>query len=387
MVRTGLMELLDGRLDLLAGRRIGLVTHPAAVLPDLTGAIPALIDAGVRLAALFGPEFSFSGAPIDGEFVADMSHHHTGLPVYTLYAENPEPTPKMLANLDALVLDLQITGTRYSFFLSVLYYMLRAAADAGLPVFILDRPDPLNGVAVEGPLFGSRAESSEGVTPIPVRHGMTPGELSLYMNTTYALNANLTITPMHGWRREMWFDETGLPWAPPLPDLPRLSTAMVYPGMCFFTRTNLSDGRGTALPFEVVGAPWLDGEALASRLNRLALPGVAFRPHIFRPMAYKFKGQVCEGVQVHVLERDVFRPVLTGLHLLSACRELSLDSFEFLPPPMEAQPPFMDLPACTTRIRHFLESGQAVDDLMAEWQPALEHFEQQRDPYLLYNGD
>src|SRR5512133_714516 len=220
MIRTGLSVLLEERLDLLAGRRVGLVSHAAAVLPDLTDIVDALLDAGVQLAALFGPQHGFSGVSMEDETArlqADSVDRRTGLPVHSLFGELQEPAPLMLTGLDALVVDFQDVGARYYTFLSTLYYVMHAASDAELPVFVLDRPNPIGGVMVEGPLVEVGMETTPGAAPIPIRHGMTLGELALYMNTEFKLGAALTVIPMQGWLRSMWFDETGLPWVPPSP--------------------------------------------------------------------------------------------------------------------------------------------------------------------------
>ncbi len=384
MVRTGLLVLLEERLHLLAGRSVGLVSHSAAVLPNLTGIIDAMIDAGVKLAAIFAPEHGFAGVEPAGAQVADGVDHHTGLPVFSLYGEVTEPTPAMLSGLDALVIDFQGVGARYYTFLSTIYYVLRGAGRTGIPVFLLDRPNPINGIDIEGPLIERGMESFVGIAPIPIRHGMTLGELALFMNAELDLRAPLTVIPMQGWQRGMWFDEIGLPWAPPSPAMPHLSTATLYPGTCFLEGTNVSEGRGTSLPFEVAGAPWLEGRALAERLNRLVLPGVRFREHSFVPAGGKFAGEVCDGVQVYVLVRQIFQPVLTGLHLVAACRELALEAFEFLPPGVEGKPLHLDLLAGTARVREFLTAGRPVDEIASNWQPAAEAFALVREPYLLY---
>jgi uncharacterized protein YbbC (DUF1343 family) len=384
MVRTGLMVLLEDRLDVLAGRKVGLVSHTAAVLPDLTGIVDALLDAGVKLAVLFGPEHGFAGAAPEGARVADGVDRHSGLPLYSLYGGVKEPAPAMLAGLDALVVDFQDVGARYYTFLSTVYYVLHGASGAGLPVFLLDRPNPINGLVIEGPLVEPGLESFVGIAPIPIRHGMTLGELALFMNAELNLGADLTVVPMQGWQRAMWFDETGLPWVQPSPAMPHLSTATLYPGMCFVEGSNLSEGRGTPLPFEIAGAPWLDGRALAERLNMLVLPGVRFRPHTFRPTGSKFAGQVCGGVQVHVFDRLTFHPVLTGLHLLAAARELALESFEFLPPEVEGKPLHLDLLAGTAHLREYLLAGQTVEEIASDWTPVSEEWARIREPYLLY---
>jgi uncharacterized protein YbbC (DUF1343 family) len=384
VVKTGLSALLAERLDMLAGRRVGLVSHAAAVLPDLTGIIDALIDAGVRLAVIFATEHGFGGAVAAGMQVADGLDRHTGLPVVSLYGAVNEPTPAMLAGLDALVIDFQDVGARFYTFLSTIYYVLRAAGQAGLQVFVLDRPNPINGVAIEGPLVERGMQSFVGIAPIPIRHGMTLGELALYVNGEFELGAPLTVVPMQGWQRGMWFDDTGLPWVLPSPAMPHLSTAALYPGTCLIEGTNLSEGRGTSLPFEIAGAPWLDGRLLANKLNNLALPGVRYREHTFQPTTSKFAGQVCEGVQAHVFDRLGFRPVLTGLHLLAACHKLAPDAFAFLPPATAGSPPHMDFLAGSASVRESLSAGKPVDEIIRDWQPVSEEFARVREPYLLY---
>ncbi len=387
MVRTGLSVFLETRLPELAGQRVGLVSHAAAVLPDLTGIVDALRSAHVKVSTLFGPEHGFSGSAVDGAAVGHTTDRRTGLPVYSLYAAAKEALPdkRMLANLDALVVDFQDVGVRFYTYSSTLYFVLQSAGQAGMPVFVFDRPNPVNGIAMEGPLLQPGFESFVGMLHTPVRHGLTLGELALFMNHEYRLNAPLTVVPMQGWQRAMWFDQTGLPWVIPSPAMPSLSTATVYPGMCFLEGTNLSEGRGTALPFELAGAPWLDGYALADRLNRRGLRGVRFRPHTFLPASSKYAGQMCEGVQVHVVDRSVFEPLRVGLHLLAACRQLAPEEFTFLPAgPTEGHPHF-DLLAGSSKLREHLQAYGPVDDLVATWAPDLNRFAKTRQPYLLYH--
>jgi len=387
MVKTGLDVLIHERLDLLRGRRVGLVTHPAAVRPDLTGALDALLNAGVQVVALFGPEHGLDGSAADGAAVGNMLHRRTGLPVYSLYGPTKEPTPAMLdgAGVDVLIFDMQDVGARFYTFISTLFHVLRGAANAGRPVIVLDRPNPINGgCAIEGPLVEPGLASFVGIAPIPIRHGLTVGELAGYFDRMFGLGVELTVVEMRGWQRAMWFDQTGRPWVPPSPAMPHLSTATVYPGTCLAEGANLSEGRGTALPFEVVGAPWLDGYELAQTLNRLDLPGVRFRPTRFAPSASKYAGQSCSGVQVHVTDRDAFRPVATGLHLLAACRAQRPDCFEFLPTSWEGRPPHFDLLAGTPRLRQGLEAGEPVETLVREWTGDVACFERTRRACLLY---
>lgn len=384
MVQPGLSVLINDRLDLLAGKRAGLVSHAASVLPDLTGIVDALLGAGVNLSALFAAEHGFAGIVGDGMPVADQVDRRTGLPVHSLYGGALEPQPAALEDVDVLIYDFQDVGVRFYTFISTLYYVLRAAGKAGKPVIVLDRPNPVTGTRIEGPLLQPGFESFIGVVPIPVRHGMTIGELALLMNGEYGLGAPLAVVPMQGWERGMWFDQTGLPWVLPSPGMPHLSTAVVYPGTCFFEGTNLSEGRGTGLPFEIAGAPWLDGYELARRLNRLELPGVRFRPHTFHPAWSKHAGQVCEGVQVHVVERGAFQALRAGLHLVAACREQAPGAFEFLADSVEGRLPHFDLLAGSARAREHLQRSAAVDELVRSWAGDEETFAHLREPYLLY---
>jgi len=383
-VETGLARLVAEGGALLAGRRAGLVTHPAAVLPDLSSSLDALLEAGVRLTALFGPEHGFDGSVADGEAVGDAHDHRTGLPVFSLYGANREPTAGMLAGVDVLVFDVQDVGVRFYTFISTLYHVLAAAGRYGRSVIVLDRPNPIGGVTVEGPLLAPGLESFVGIAPIPIRHGMTVAELARYFNTEYRLGADLEVVGMAGWRRATWFDATGLPWVPLSPGMPHLATATVYPGMCFIEGTNLSEGRGTTTPFEVVGAPWLDGHALAQALNRLALPGVRFRPTYFVPSASKHAGVTCGGIQVHVTDRLAFRPVETGLHVVAACRGQAPDRFEFLASSWEGLPPHFDLLTGDAALREGLLAGASVAGLVAGWSTVAAAFLEARQPYLCY---
>ena len=384
MIETGLDLLINERLDVFLGRRIGLVTHPAAVTRDCTSALDALLGAGAELAALYGPEHGFDGSAADGAPVGDAVDPRTGLPVFSLYGPIQEPTPAMLADVDALVFDMQDVGARFYTFISTLFYVLRGAAKAGKPVIVLDRPNPINGERIEGPLVDPGLESFVGIVPIPIRHGLTTGELARYVNAEYQLKADLTVVEMRGWKRENWFDRTGLPWVAPSPGMPHLMTATVYTGMCFVEGTNLSEGRGTALPFEIVGAPWLDGYELAQSLNRLGLPGVRFRPLYFVPSASKHTGQKCSGVQLHVTDRDAFRPVITGLHVVAACRAQAPERFEFLGSSWEGRPPHFDLLTGVAAVREGLAGGKAVREVPAAWPEIEAEFARKREPYLLY---
>jgi uncharacterized protein YbbC (DUF1343 family) len=376
MVKTGLDILTHEQADLLADQRVGLVSMPAAVLPELTSSLEALRSADINITALFGPEHGFRGAALDGTTVANATYPPTGLPVYSLYGATYEPTAEMLAKVETLVFDMQDVGVRFYTYLSTLFYVLRSAGKAEKPVFVLDRPNPITGTRVEGGPIAPGFESFVGIINIPMRHGMTLGELARFMNAEYTLHADLHVIEMYGWHREMWFDETDLPWVPTSPAMPHLSTATAYPGMCLLEGTNLSLGRGTALPFEICGAPWLNGDVLAETLNRLPLTGVHFRATSFTPSASNHAGSECHGVQVHVMDRAALRPVEMGLHLIAATRCLSGEAWMWNP--------HFDRLAGGRGLRPALEAGISVAEIVATWEESISAFAHQREKYLLY---
>jgi uncharacterized protein YbbC (DUF1343 family) len=376
MVKTGLDILVHEQADLLSNQRVGLVSMPAAVMPDLTSSLDALRSIGTHIAALFGPEHGFGGAALDGTHVYDSNDPHSGLPVFSLYGAINEPTTEMLSNLDLLVFDMQDVGVRFYTYLSTLFYVLRAAGKANKPVFVLDRPNPITGNRVEGAPMDTGFQSFVGIIKIPMRHGMTLGELACYMNSEFGFQADLHVIEMKSWQREMWFDETALPWVPTSPAMPHLSTATLYPGMCLLEGTNLSLGRGTALPFEVCGAPWLDGHALAEELNRLQLPGVHFRATAFTPCASNHAGSQCQGVQVHITDRDSLRPVEMALHLITVARCLSGEAWMWNP--------HFDRLAGGSGLRSALDARASVAEIVATWEESTSRFFRQREKYLIY---
>lgn len=317
-VRIGLERLLDEELHLVRGSRVGLVASASSIDANLTSSVERLYGSDrFRLAALFGPEHGIRGDAQAGDHVATYTDKVTGLPVYSLYGQTRKPTRDMLQNLDVMVFDLQDGGVRFYTYLSTLVYVLQAAAEAGLPAFVLDRPNPITGTILEGGKLDAAYSSFVGMYPIPIRHGMTAGEMARYLNDTFHIGCDLTVVQMEGWRRNMWFDETGLPFVPPSPNIPTVSTLTVYPGTCLAEGTNLSEGRGTTKPFEYIGAPFLDAETVAEAMNALEIPGVRFRPVYFTPTFSKYENQRCAGVHVYVIERNVFRPVEATLHLLA----------------------------------------------------------------------
>jgi beta-N-acetylhexosaminidase len=389
-VKTGLEVLLASRPDLLAGHRIGLISHPAAVLPDLTASVDALTSAGVDLAALYGMEHGFAGSVADGHEVGHATDQRSGLPVYSLYGATREPSAEMLAGVDALLFDVQDVGVRFYTFISTLFYVLRAAGRHGCPVVVLDRPNPIGGIAVEGQLLEPGFESFVGIARLPIRHGLTVGELARFFNAEYALGADLTVVEMDGWRRGMTFDQTGLQWVPTSPAMPHLSTARVYPGMCLLEGTNVAEGRGTALPFEQCGAPWIARYTLAAALDRLDLPGVRFRPTVFQPSASKHAGHACEGVQTHVTDPSAFQPVATGLLLLATLIQMYRGRFEWASyERAEGERRYhFDALMGTDRIRRELDDASdpvsTAQSLIFEWAADEAEFRQERLPYLIY---
>ena len=264
-----------------------------------------------------------------------FEHPVLHVPVYSLYGEHREPTAEMLADIEVLLVDLQDIGSRYYTFIWTLYLCLRACARAGIQVVVLDRPNPINGLTTEGPVLDPDYRSFVGMHPLPIRHACTIGELAEKFRSEEFTNCKLTVLPMRNWDRAMWFDDTGLPWVMPSPNMPTLDTAAVYPGMCLLEGTNISEGRGTTRPFEIFGAPFIDAPSLCRDLNARELPGVIFRENYFQPTFHKFAGEVCAGAQLHVVDRTTFRPFATGVEVIKRIRHLYPDKFQWKQPPYE----------------------------------------------------
>ena len=403
-MKPGIEVLLEARLDLLRGRRVGLITNPTAVDARLRSTAELLrAHPEINLVALYGPEHGVRGDAQAGEYVPFYRDSHLGLPVFSLYGETQRPPadmltridaymreydtrhdgktvePRMLESIEVMVFDLQDVGTRVYTYVATMAYAMQAAAEAGIPFVVLDRPNPITGAAMEGPILRFPEYSSFiGLYPVPLRHGMTAGELARLFNARFLPRpARLKIVPMDGWRRGDWFESTGLPWVLPSPNLPSVDAAVVYPGQVMLEGTNLSEGRGTTRPFELCGAPWLDGNVLARVLNTLDLTGVRFREAWFTPTFSKFAGKRCGGVQLHVRDREAFQPVLTTIALLAEVRRLAGDRLEF-------HGDYFDRVLGHARVREGLLAGLPATALAAEWQPELRAFSALRDEYLLY---
>jgi uncharacterized protein YbbC (DUF1343 family) len=321
------------------GARVGALLHPASVSSRLEHASRILERHNndlFQLRALFGPQHGFLGQTQDN-MVEWKSYEDRRLriPVYSLYGQHREPTAEMLDGLDALVIDLQDVGARYYTFIWTMYLCMRACERSGLAVVVLDRPNPINGVTTEGPVLDVNYRSFVGMHPIPVRHAKTVGELAQQFRDEAFQKCRLSVLAMKGWQREMWFDQTGLPWVVPSPNMPTLDTATVYPGMCLLEGTNISEGRGTTRPFEIFGAPFIDAERLCEELNKLQLEGVFFRENHFEPTFHKFAGQLCGGAQLHVIDREIFQPFRIGVEIIKYIRKTYPEHFQWKQPPYE----------------------------------------------------
>ncbi len=397
-VLPGLDVLVAEKLTLLRGRRVGVLCHPASVAADLTHTVDRLIQAGVKPVRLFGPEHGVRGEAQDMIGVDAERDSRTGIPVVSLYGETVEsltPKPETLADLDVLVIDLQDIGSRYYTYIWTMALAMGAAAQAGIQVVILDRPNPLGGVAIEGGDVSPGFESFVGLGSIPNRHGLTIGEVARLVKSGLPwggarfagpMDVDLAVVPMTGWRRRDSFDATGLPWILPSPNMPTPDTAFVYPGLCLLEGTNVSEGRGCTRPFEIIGAPFVDGYRLAERMSAYDLPGVRFRPLSFRPTFHKHAAQSCFGIQLHVIDRTMFRPYRTGVVLLRELWATAGDGFAWRTEPYEfvADKLAIDLLAGNDAVRLGVERGLPPEEIFASWIPAERAFAERRRPHLLY---
>ena len=387
-MKLGLEVLLESKLNLLDGSRVGLIVNPASINSRFEHAADLLYQhPKINLTALFGPQHGIRGETQDNMIEwQTFREKRTGLPAYSLYGETRKPTPEMLDEVDVLVFDIQDVGTRVYTFVYTMALAMEAARENGKRFIVLDRPNPIGGVHFEGNLLESEFSSFVGMFPIPMRHGMTIGELALMFNGEFGIGCELDVVKMEGWRRSMFYDETGLLWVMPSPNMPTLDSAIVYPGSVMFEGTNISEGRGTTRPFEIIGAPFIDPNALIAELNNDHLPGVVFRSLHFQPAFHKFAGELCGGIQIHVLDRDSFKPVITGAAIISAIRRLWPNSFEWKQPPYEYvydKLPF-DVINGSSQLREDIESQMPVAEIERRWRAQLDEFDKRRPPYLIY---
>ena len=382
---TGIDRCVDDGFARFRGMKIGLLSQIACCDRKLTPTVSRFGAArSVRLGALFAPEHGFYGADQDQVRIPNALYQ-ARTKIYSLYGGRRAPSTAALKGLDAIVIDLHDIGTRYYTFAWSAMLMIKEAAPAAKPVFILDRPNPLNGVTVQGPLIEPGFESFVGLFSVPVRHAMTIAELCTMLNATHAINADITVVRLRGWRRQDQFDDRR-PWTVPSPNMPRFTTALVYPGMCLLEGTNVSEGRGTTTPFEMFGAPWIEPSALARKMEKRDLPGCAFRPVRFTPVFHKHRGRLCGGLQLYVRQRAVFDPLLTGLEIIRAIRNLYPRSFRWRQPPYEFERKKMpfDILVGNSWIREGIERGLDAAALRRQWHADLARFKSRRRKYLLY---
>ncbi|HTM21143.1 MAG TPA: DUF1343 domain-containing protein [Kofleriaceae bacterium] len=390
-VATGLQRLLAGEVGRVHGRRLGLIANPTAVDAELRHAVDLLHgDGRFDLHALFGPEHGIRGDAQDMIDVGGGRDARTGLPVHSLYGRDQAslaPPPGSLDDLDLVLFDVQDVGARYYTFVWTMVLAMRACARAGVGFVVLDRPNPIGGVDVEGGDVADGYRSFVGLRSLPNRHGLTAGELARWVAADEQLDLELEVVELRGWRRAMYFDDTGLPWVLPSPNMPTVDTALVYPGMCLVEGTELSEGRGTTRPFEIAGAPFVDGYRLADALAADGLPGVRARPLTFTPTFQKHAGQACGGVQLHVTDRRAFRPYLTGMAFVAACRRLWPDEFAWRTRAYEFRDdvPAFDLLAGSPAARAAIDAGAPLSAIAAAWQDAEQRFRDARGAWLLYS--
>ncbi len=387
-IKIGIEQLLNDPPRFLMGRRLGLLCNQASTDSSLIHSRDLVNEAFPgQLTCLFSPQHGFFSEKQDN--MIESGHQLdqiTGLPIFSLYGDRRKPTAEMLDYFDVLLIDLVDVGTRVYTFIYTMAYCLEAALEYGKKVVILDRPNPLGGVAVEGNLLHPDEKSFVGLYPVPMRHGLTIGELALYFNDQ-GIGADITVVPMSGWKRSMFFKETGLPWVYPSPNMPSADTAFVYPGQVIWEGTNISEGRGTTLPFELFGAPFVEPDKVATELVDTPLPGCFLRPLAFEPTSNKWAGQYCRGFQIHITDPLTFLSYRTTLALLRAIMRLYPEEFCYKEPPYEYEfeklP--LDLILGDRRLRKALEQGRDIVTLEKSWQAELDEFDLMRKKYFLYD--
>ena len=387
--RLGIERLLDERIDAIRGKRVGLVCNQASVMPDTFVHAADVFAASTefKLTTLFGPQHGIRG---DVQYNMIETPHvrdpRTGIMVYSLYSEVREPTEEMLKDVDVIVVDLQDVGCRIYTFVYTMANCMYAAKKFGKKVVVCDRPNPIGGNAVEGNITEHEFKSFVGQFELPTRHGMTIGELARMFNGHFGIGCDLEVIEMEGWSREMWGDETGLPWVLPSPNIPDVDTCVVFPATVHLEGTELSEGRGTTLPFFLNGAPFIDAHAWAAELDKFGFAGVKFRAAYFRPTFCEFAGETCGGVQIHVTDREVFTPVIVGVAMVKTAHDMYPEQFQWRQNAYEyvfdKNP--MDVVTGTDKIRKAIESGVSISEIEDSWRSGIVGFRQDREPFLLY---
>ncbi|HEY2151252.1 MAG TPA: DUF1343 domain-containing protein [Vicinamibacterales bacterium] len=372
----------------LSGRRVGVVCNPASVDIGLRHIADRLAaHDGATLAAIFGPQHGFRSDVQDNMIETRHGRDEVRrVPVYSLYSETREPTAEMMRDIDVLVIDLQDVGVRIYTYIYTMANCLKAAKAHGVKVIVCDRPNPIGGATVEGMTLVPGNESFVGMYPIPMRHGMTIGELARLFNEHFGIGADLEVVTMEGWGRGMYFDDTGLTWILSSPNIPTFDSTLVYPGTVLFEGTNVSEGRGTTRPFELIGAPWVVAERFAEAMNGRRLPGVFFRPALFEPTFQKHAGTGCAGCQIHVLDRETFQPVAAAVALLEAFRAAGPDQFRWKNPPYEYEYERMpiDCLAGSPELREQIDANIPAREIARSWEPGVAAFRRLREKFLLY---
>ncbi|QYF80886.1 DUF1343 domain-containing protein [Brevibacterium sp. PAMC21349] len=378
-VSPGIEVLLKEEKNVLSGKKVGLITNPTGIDSKLTSIVDLLHDdPDINLTALFGPEHGVRGDAQAGASVEYYIDEKTGLPVYSLYGKTKKPTPEMLKDVEVLVFDIQDVGTRYYTYIYTMAYAMEAARENDIPFIVLDRPNPQGGESVDGPVLEPEFSSFVGLYPIPLKHGMTVGELATLFNKEFKIGADLKVIKMKGWKRDMDYDDTGLPFVLPSPNMPTVSTTFVYPATGLIEGTNVSEGRGTTKPFELIGAPYINSDELAGKLNALRLPGVKFRAASFTPTFSKHAGKLSHGVEIYITDREEFKAVPTGLHIIKTIQDLYPGDFEFL-----AANNF-NLLIGNGWIMSRIKAGSTVNEILKEYQVRQDAFKKVRKNYLLY---
>jgi uncharacterized protein YbbC (DUF1343 family) len=364
----------------LRGKRVGLVTNPTGVNHNLKSTIDILKE-NSNLVRLYSPEHGVRGERQAGEKVEEYIDDKSGVPVYSLYGDNKKPPKEYLSDVDIVAFDIQDVGSRLYTYISTMSYCMQSCAKYGKTFLVFDRPNPIGGEAVEGNLIKEGFASFVGVHPIPYRYGLTIGELALLFRKEFKINCNLVVIPMKGWERTMYYEDTGLVWVSPSPNMPTVDTAFVYNSTCLFEGTNISEGRGTTKPFELVGAPWLSASELTELMNEKNLTGVLFRTAYFTPAFSKHEGKLCKGVQLHITDRQKFQPVKTGLYLLEAVMKLSGKEFAFIDSYTDNGKPMIDYNTGSD----FIRTHKFKPDLVyQEWCREAEEFLFRKKNYHLY---
>jgi len=390
-VTLGLEKLLANPNEYLCGNTLGLVVNQTSLTSDGQFSIGQFHNnKSFKLKTILAPEHGVYGVDQDMALVTDETEPLSGLLVRSLYgadAASLTPSPSLLNGIDNLVFDIQDVGSRYYTFIYTLANCMKTCVESNTRMIVCDRPNPINGVTIEGNLVEKEFQSFVGQYPIPNRHGMTIGELAILFNEYFGIKCDLKVIPMEGWERSMWYDQTGLPWVSPSPNMPTLSTATVYPGMCLIEGTLLSEGRGTTIPFEQVGAPYIDAETLAKTLNKESLPGLFFRPQYFKPQFQKWSGTVCGGVQLHITERNKIKPLVTSIALLSSIKKLYPDDFSWRKEAYEFVNDRLaiDLLYGNPTLREAIESDTlSINNLESNWKEDIKGFSSHREACLIY---